>query len=604
MPSVQFAKRPAKRPTNMSSTRPNTIWTWLPHTIDKVRAHPQILLLSCLVGAGANSLFFYFIYQPGYNHAVNLWGTLAFWGLAVLVPFQRHINLISHLALLTALLLMTYVTLNTGGINSPAMVWMTILAVPALLLLPKRSAFIWLMLILLVCVAQFVGVLMGWISGEVLKEPDVIPWVLTDKINVAISLMLAVNFYDRLHNQQMDELTQSNQALEKTQAALIQAQSHKDEFIASVGHELRTPMNAILGLNGVLLSELAEEPESAEIAKHIGESTQQLLGLVNDILDFSQLEAGRLSLLEKPTLLEDMLTHIFKRYQTLAIAKNIKMNMQMDKNLPQFLQLDPIRLQQVLDNLLDNALKFTDRGQIDLRVIALDSFMRFEIQDSGRGIPLDRQQDVFKRFEHADLQTNRAYGGTGLGLAICERLVSLQGGRIGVESQPEEGALFWFELPMKATTEHVLKSKQNTTIEKSTPLHFLLVDDNAVNQLVASLVLKKIWPHSSITPANSGEQALHLLESQTFDLVLMDMVMPGMDGMEATRHIRQDERAEIAHLVVIGLTANTTPKDRQRCLDAGMNDVLSKPMDSLSVQNTIQSLLTRSLESSNPGPLS
>ena len=587
----------------MRSARHHNVWTWVQQCINKLRAHPQILLLSCLVGAGANSLFFVFIYQPGYNHDANWLGVLVFWGLAALVPFQRHILLISHMALLTALLLMTYVTLNTGGINSPAMVWMSILAVPALLLLPKRSALVWLILILIVCMAQFAGVLMGWISGEVLKEPAVIPWVLTDKINVAISLMLAVNFYDRLHNYQMDELTQSNQALEKTHAALIQAQSHKDEFIASVGHELRTPMNAILGLNGVLLSELAEEPENAEIAKHIGESTQQLLGLVNDILDFSQLEAGRLVLLEKPTLLEEILVHIFGRYQSLADAKKIQMHMHMDKSLPQFLQLDPIRLQQVLDNLLDNAVKFTDRGQIDLRVIAMDSFMRFEIQDSGRGIPLDRQQDVFKRFEHADLQTNRAYGGTGLGLAICERLVSLQGGRIGVRSEPDKGSLFWFELPMQAASENVLTSKQNRTIEKTTPLHFLLVDDNAVNQLVASLVLKKIWPYANITSANSGEQALHLLGTQHFDLVLMDMVMPGMDGMEATRQIRQDGRPEIANLLVIGLTANTTPKDRQRCLDAGMNEVLSKPMDSVSVQNTIQSLLTPGLAYSNPQPL-
>jgi CheY-like chemotaxis protein len=190
-----------------------------------------------------------------------------------------------------------------------------------------------------------------------------------------------------------------------------------------------------------------------------------------------------------------------------------------------------------------------------------------------------------------------------LGLAICERLVSLQGGRIGVRSEPDKGSLFWFELPMKAASENVLTSKQNRTIEKTTPLHFLLVDDNAVNQLVASLVLKKIWPYANITSANSGEQALHLLGTQHFDLVLMDMVMPGMDGMEATRQIRQDGRPEIANLLVIGLTANTTPKDRQRCLDAGMNEVLSKPMDSVSVQNTIQSLLTPGLAYSNPQPL-
>ena len=585
----------------MATLRPNPIWTWLLQTTERLRAHPQLLLLSCLVGAGANSLFFVFVYQPEYNHNANWLGVLAFWGLAALVPLQRHITLISHLALLTALMLMTYVTLNTGGINSPAMVWMTILAVPALLLLSRRAALAWLGLILCVCVLEYVAVLQGWASGEVMKEAAIIPWVLTDKINVAISLILAVNFYDRLHNQQMTALAHSNQALENTQSALLQAQSHKDEFIASVGHELRTPMNAILGLNSVLLSELADEPDNAQIAKHIGESTQQLLGLVNDILDFSQLEAGRLALAEKPMLLEESLRHMLKPHEVLAAAKHLDLHLHVDDDLPTAVLLDPLRLQQVLDNLLDNALKFTDHGQIELRVTDASPFIRIEIQDSGRGIPLDRQQDVFKRFEHADVQTKRAFGGTGLGLAICERLVSLQGGSIGVQSEPGQGALFWFELPLKPVQLNLLASHQaNSTLEKTAELRFLLVDDNAVNQMVASLVLKKIWPQCQITTAASGEQALQLLDTQAFDLVLMDMVMPGMDGLEATRRIRQHPRPDVAQLVVIGLTANTTPKDRDQCLEAGMNDVLSKPMDGATVQSSIQHGLSQGLPSDAP----
>ena len=586
----------------MATLRPNTVWTWLLQTTERLRAHPQLLLLSCLVGAGANSLFFVFVYQPGYNHDANWLGVLAFWGLAALVPLQRHITLISHLALLTALMLMTYVTLNTGGINSPAMVWMTILAVPALLLLSRRAALHWLVLILCVCVLEYVAVLRGWVSGEVLKDAAIIPWVLTDKINVAISLILAVNFYDRLHNQQMTALAQSNQALENTQAALLQAQSHKDEFIASVGHELRTPMNAILGLNGVLLSELADEPDNAQIAKHIGESTQQLLGLVNDILDFSQLEAGRLALAEKPMLLEEGLRHMLKPHEALARAKQLDLHLLVDEGLPTALMLDPLRLQQVLNNLLDNAVKFTDHGQIELRVSQAPPFIRFEIEDSGRGIPLDRQQDVFKRFEHADVQTKRAYGGTGLGLAICERLVSLQGGRIGVQSEPGQGALFWFELPLQPVQLNLLAAHPpSATLDKSAAPRFLLVDDNAVNQMVASLVLKKMWPQCQITSAASGEQALQLLDTQAFDLVLMDMVMPGMDGLEATRLIRQHPRPDVAPLVVIGLTANTTPKDRDHCIAAGMNDVLSKPMDAATVQSTLQSWLGPRLASDGQG---
>lgn len=557
--------------------------------VSRFLSHPQLLLLLCLFGAGANSLFFAFIYQPQYNHLANLWAVLVFWSLAGWVYFQRQLVLISHLALLTAMALMTYITWHTGGINSPAMVWMSILAVPALLLLNRRAALIWLGLILVVCLIEFWAVMQGWISGDVLKDVAIIPWVLTDKINVAISLILAVNFYDRLHHQQITALADSNQALEQTQQALRQAQSHKDEFIASVGHELRTPMNAILGLNGVLMSELADQPENAHIAQLIGESTQQLLGLVNDILDFSQLEAGRLVLSEKPVLLSEGLLHMLKAHDAKAKSKHLQLHVHWDERLPTAVLLDPLRLKQVLDNLMDNAVKFTDVGQISIRVLDASRFIRFEIQDSGRGIALERQAEVFKRFEHADVQTNRAYGGTGLGLAICERLVTLQGGRIGVQSSPGLGALFWFELPLKPVQLTMMASQvEPGTVQQSAAYRFLLVDDNAVNLMVASLVIQKYWTQSHLTTAGSGEQALQLLATQDFDVVLMDMVMPGMDGLQTTRHIRQHPRQAVADLVVIGLTANNTLKDREACLQAGMNDVLTKPMDGAAVQTTLQ----------------
>lgn len=571
--------------------------TWLNQTIVSPHARRYFLLFSCLFGAGANSLFFTFVEQPGYDHNFNLMAAAVFWLLALLVPVKGAYELVCHLAMVTAVSLMSYVTWKTGGINSPAMVWMTILAVPGLMLLGRQAAFFWMLTIIALVLLQFVGVVQGWIDGTVNRDRSIMPWAYLDKFNVAVSLMLAVNFYDRLHNRQMNEVQQRNLDLEATHAALTQAQAHKDEFIASVGHELRTPMNAILGLNGVLQTELADEPENAEIAHLIRDSTSQLLALVNDILDFSQLEAGRLTFLEKPIDLAQTLQHVLAFFQDTAVHKGLRLVLNLEPGLPEMVVLDGQRLQQVLHHLLDNALKFTAHGEVNLNCRLAEGRLVFEVQDTGRGITLDRQGDVFKRFEHADLQTNRAYGGTGLGLAICERLVSLQGGQIGVKSMLGQGSVFWFDLPLNTSQENQA-SADSTPISSAAilRLRLLLVDDNAVNLMVAKLILQKYWPQAILTTASSGEQALSLIDQQPFDLVLMDMIMPGIDGLETTRRLRRNKDAQVAGLVVIGLTANSTARDKERCLQAGMNDVLEKPMAAEMVKATIHKWALRSLE--------
>ena len=560
--------------------------SWLNRLAASIESHRHWLLLCCLVGAGGNSLLFYFVYQPGYDHVANLVAAAVFFGLALAVPLHRAYTLLSNMALLTAVSLMSYITACTGGINSPAMVWMTILAVPALLLLGRRWALGWVGVILLVILLQFVAVQQGWISGDVDQSPDTILWALLDKVLVIVSLMLVVNFYDRMHQRQMQEVEKGNADLEATQKALILAQSHKDEFVASVGHELRTPMNAILGLNGVLQTELADQPENVAIAEHIRESTEQLLRLVNDILDFSQLEAGRLKLLEQPLHLEDTLRHVMAPYEPKAREKSLTLQSSIDPWLPAWVMADGQRLRQILGNLLDNAVKFTSQGHVHVRIKPQEGQIRFEIEDTGRGIPPERQQQVFNRFEHADLQTKRAYGGTGLGLAICEQLVVLQGGRIGVQSTPGQGSTFWFELPLKPAATPTPSADHAHPMDGAS-LRFLLVDDNAVNLMVARLVLNKCWPGASVTSAASGEEALALLNSQNFDLVLMDMIMPGLDGMETTRRLRAHARAEVACLPVIGLTANTNSLDRERCLHSGMNEVLAKPIDIQTVKEAV-----------------
>jgi signal transduction histidine kinase/ActR/RegA family two-component response regulator len=576
-------------------------WSFLTRAIASIDSHRHWLLLCCLLGAGGNALLFYFVPQPEYDHTVNLYAVAIFLGLALAVPYYRAYTLLSNLGLLTAISLMTYVTVFTGGINSPAMVWLTILAVPALLLLGRRWALWWVGVIVMVIVVQFIAVIQGWISGDVNQSPGTVLWALLDKVLVIVSLMLAVNFYERMHQRQMRIVEKGNADLEATQKALLQAQSHKDEFIASVGHELRTPMNAILGLNGVLQAELADQPENMEIAEHIRQSTEQLLRLVNDILDFSQLEVGRLKLLEQPLNLAESLGRMVEPYAIRAREKSLVLRCELAPNLPEWVIADAQRLRQILSNLLDNAVKFTSEGRIVVRVKPQQDLIRFEVEDTGRGIPPERQQQVFNRFEHADIQTNRAYGGTGLGLAICERLVSLQKGRIGVQSTLGQGAVFWFELPLASSAAPRTLHKDVVLNRPQRPLRFLLVDDNAVNLMVARLVISKCWPGSEITSASGGEQALALLETHSFDMVLMDMIMPGLDGMETTRRLRLHAQAEVAALPVVGLTANTNSRDRERCLLSGMDEVLAKPIDSQDLKDVVNRLIRRSESVSESG---
>jgi CheY-like chemotaxis protein len=383
-----------------------------------------------------------------------------------------------------------------------------------------------------------------------------------------------------MHRTQVAEVDQSNAELEKTQQALIQAQAHKDEFIASVSHELRTPMNAILGLNGILRNEVSQRPEDVEVVDHIRRSTEQLLQVVNDILDFSQLQAGKLTLREEPFYLHGVLVEILAGYEIKAKAKGLNLTLDVQAVHGAWVRGDKQRLTQVLKNLLDNALKFTAQGGILIRVQNVSGGVLFEVEDTGIGIAADRQQQIFQRFEYADVQTNRLYGGTGLGLSICESLVRLQGGHIGVSSAPGHGARFWFQLPMRNVAKQDISVSADWLKQiKERELKILIVDDNAVNLLVARMMLKKCLPNCEVLEATGGRDALEKLSQEGFDLILMDMVMPDMDGMQVTQMVRKNFSAPKCHTPILALTASANPVDHDRCLSAGMDDVVQKPLD-------------------------
>jgi CheY-like chemotaxis protein len=236
--------------------------------------------------------------------------------------------------------------------------------------------------------------------------------------------------------------------------------------------------------------------------------------------------------------------------------------------------------------------KFTTQGRIQVRVQPVGAGVLFEIEDTGIGIAEDRQEQIFNRFEHADVQTNRQFGGTGLGLSICESLVKLQGGLIGVRSEQGKGASFWFQLPLRtvAAKEGQAALEMARTLA-SRALKILLVDDNAVNLMVARLMLKKCFPKAEVVEASSGAVALMHLRQRPFDVVLLDMVMPEIDGLEVVRTLRHDFDLPVRQMPVLALTASANPVDRDKCLAAGMNDVINKPIDQQQLVDKISALL-------------
>jgi signal transduction histidine kinase/ActR/RegA family two-component response regulator len=550
------------------------------------------LLTYMLLLVGVCSLPFYYIPHPDYNHVANLIGTAGYWSLFALLLIGAPYLFVAHGTLLWSIGYVAYLAAMTGGINSPVMVWMTAVVLPAILLLDRMAAIFWVLVVFVVNLLLLLISQQGLVNSDINMANDVMAWTVANKLFVISLAMYVVFVTERMHRSQVAAMDQSNAELELTHQALLRAQAHKDEFIASVGHELRTPMNAILGLNGILRNELAVKPEDAIVVDHIRRSTEQLLQVVNDILDFSQLQAGKLALHEDEFALKETIAHVLANYQSKAQSKNIALHFDANPVHSMWVKGDRQRLIQVLNNLLDNAFKFTAEGRIDVRVQSVGGGVLFEVQDTGIGIAPDRQKQIFQGFEHADIQTNRQYGGTGLGLSICERLVSLQGGTIGVSSVQGQGARFWFQIPLRSVAVQEAKAAAEMArmlVDK--PLQILLVDDNAVNLLVARMMLKKCFPKADIVEASSGPIALNKLRTQHFDLTLMDMVMPEMDGMQATQALRQTFPSPVCDMPVLALTASANPVDKDRCLASGMNDVIHKPLDEQQLISKISNAL-------------
>ena len=573
----------------MRLTWPRSLDAWLQDTtVGQVK--PHALLVICLVVLIANNITFYFYPFPPYDNKANLAAVVGLSLLLVLARTDRYFNLAVHSMLAVVVALLLYIVVRTGGINSPVIIWMTVVPLAGLLLLGRTAAMVWLSLVLLSYVLLFAGNQQGWWPSALGLAQGNVLWVWLNHSLCVLSAMTLISIYDRLHSRQLDAIDVRNNELRSTHQALEIAQAHKEEFVAAVGHELRTPMNAILGLNGVLRDQVLDRTDDVEVVDHIRRSTQQLLSVVNNILDYSQLQAGQLVLQPDWLDLRTTLAAVIDAHQDKAQSKEQHLQFALDHRLPEHVWLDRLRLTQVLGNLLDNAIKFSDvGGRIALKVGSRGDWLRVDIQDSGPGVPPGDVERIFSRFLNREVETTRYSVGTGLGLSICQQLVHMQGGRIGVDEAEQGGAVFWFELPMESPTELDLANlAQQSRIGPDTPISILLVDDDPVNLMVARLQLKKTWPAAEITSADSAREAIALLGDGAYDVALLDMIMPEISGLELAQWIRRQSRADVSQMPLLGLTASTHPDDWERCLQAGMDGVMVKPMDPVETTRTIR----------------
>ena len=404
---------------------------------------------------------------------------------------------------------------------------------------------------------------------------------------------LALWVHERMHARQLHALVQQGDEVRVACQALLQTQTHMDDFVAAVGHELRTPMGAILGLNDVLRRELADRPQDVEVVDRIRHATEQLLQVADKMLEFSRLQTGKVPLYPEDFDLPDALRELMARREAQAQHKGLAWQLQGLASLPQRVRMDRQRLQQVLDELLDNAIRHTAQGQVQLRVHQAGGRLHCELQDTGCGIPLARQATLFEPWGPADAPTHGPSAGSGLGLVVCAAWVHLMGGEIGVRSAPGQGATFWLELPLNTLAASHPVPRTDTERAAAAPLDILVVDDNEVNRMVARLQLQKIWPQARIAMADSAAQALHLLDTQGFDVALVDVRMPDMDGVALAQQIRQRFAASTAGMPIIALTANTDAQERARCLAAGLDEVLYKPLDAAQLERCVSARLAR-----------
>ncbi len=485
-----------------------------------------------------------------------------------------------------------------GGIRSSTASWFMVvpLALHYLMDAQKGKWAVGVALVMLVGLAQLDR--MGLVfdsSVNVLDAPVLASMSLLDFLTVSMMVFAIPLSYENSIQERYETIHERQTALEAKQQELEYTLVLRDRFIASVSHELRTPMNAILGLNQVLLERVKDKPEALRVLRHTQQSADHLMTVINDVLDYSQFTTGELVAHKERFRLHEVVQAAYDMFIPRTESTTLQYQCDIASNVPNWVYSDRHRLMQVLVNLLGNALKFTPQGQVRLIVRTSATGVVFAVEDTGIGIAPENLETIFERYAQGDEHTQKQFGGTGLGLTISRKLVGLLGGKLQVSSRVGEGSRFWFELPLteQGTADQPEHAQPTTQASHGGRLRFLVVDDQVVNRKLVKLILTQHCNDCHVAEAVNGEDALARLAKDEFDMVIMDMVMPGMDGIEATQRIRTSGDPRMQNLPVLGLTANVTQSDIARFERAGVNEIMLKPLQVERLIQSIQRMLNR-----------
>lgn len=523
------------------------------------------------------------------------WSCLLSAGLltANLVLWRNHVPMaITHA--IFELVLLAVIVFNaaiTTGATSIYLVFLGLVPILPVFCMTRNWAMGWV----LVSVACLFGLLLAQLTGWMPISPrDSLQDLYISTICIFVLIVtqiILIYIYDSANSQSLQIMNKTNRRLEKTSNALLVADSHKDKFLAMVSHDMRTPLNAVIGYLGLLHDNKNLPAESMGFVASAQHAAAHLLTVINDLLDFSQIRLGQLTLHPQVVNLPHVITQTFNTLNNQAQEVQLNYKLFIEPDVPKWVRIDQNRLSQILINLLGNALKFTPAGHVHMRVSVQHSQAQavellVAVEDTGIGMTADQLSRIYLPFTQvhdaqAALRISEPMRGNGLGLAITQSLVQSHRGKLLVQSAPGQGSVFTLQLPIEVAEEPASQAQpfNISATQDQTPIFVLVVDDNNVNRLVVSTTLLRSFPKAVIEQAENGTVALEKMRSTRYELVLIDLVMPDIDGADVVREIRRNTPEPFRSVPAIALTANVAQDAIDRCKAAGVNEVMSKPFD-------------------------